>query len=68
MSNQARSLLACLLTFALTRLGFWYFKFNPLRDLPFWKGALLDFALWGLLWAILYPLLARLFRPGVPRS
>lgn len=59
MSNQARSFLACVLTLVLARIGFWLFKFNPLRDLPFWWGAALDLALWTLLWLIIYRVLGR---------
>jgi len=61
MSNPARTFLACILTLVLARIGFWLFKFNPLRDLPFWSGAALDLAIWTLLWVVIHRVLGRLF-------
>ena len=54
MSNGLRSFLAFILTFVITRTGELYFKFNPTIDLPLWRGVVLDFGIWILVFSFSY--------------
>ena len=46
MSNGTRLFLAVLATYLITHAGYWALKFNPLKDLHFWPGLVVDFTIW----------------------
>ncbi len=54
MSNNQKAFFAFILAYALTRLGEFYFKFKPYRDLPFWRGAAVDVGTWVLVFSFCY--------------
>ena len=57
MSNGTQLFLAFLATYLITHFGYWASKFNPLKDLRFWPGLVIDFTVWVIVffvtrWAI----------------
>jgi hypothetical protein len=54
MLSNVRPLLAFILTYALSRLGFQFFNFNPIKALPFWAGFAEDFLFWVAVFSLIY--------------
>jgi uncharacterized membrane protein YhhN len=58
MSNGTKLFLAIVATYLITHVSYWALKFNPIRDLRFLPGLLVDFTIWVLVfflarWVIL---------------
>jgi hypothetical protein len=60
MSNSQKVVFAFILAYALTRLGEFYFKFKPYRDLSFWRGVAVDFGTWVLAFSLCYWVIGKL--------
>jgi|GEM_PF-2205733 hypothetical protein len=60
MSSNQKAVFAFILAYALTRLGEFYFKFKPYRDLSFWRGVVVDFGTWILVFSLCYWVVGKL--------
>lgn len=67
---MSRMLITVFLTYVFTRLAFWIFGFNPVRDLPSLAGYLVDFGIWMLACYLIYRFLSvlRIGRPSRKRG
>ncbi|MFA6540803.1 MAG: hypothetical protein WCT99_04310 [Bacteroidota bacterium] len=63
MTQSGRMFIAIVLTYGLRKLGFWYFQFDPIRDLPAYAGIAADIVLWLLLCYALERLIRKIANP-----
>ena len=66
MSTKLASFIAFVLTYAITRLGQAFFHFKPTRDLSFWLGVAVDFAIWFLIFSLTFWAFSKLFVKKTP--
>jgi hypothetical protein len=60
-----RNLITFVISYAVTRLLYWFFHFKPVEALPVPTGLLLDFAIWVSSFSLVYWLLSLL---GIGRT
>jgi hypothetical protein len=54
MSSNQQAVFAFILAYGLSRLGEFYFKFKPYRDLSFWRALVVDFGTWILIFSLCF--------------
>lgn len=59
MRNSGKAIVAIILTYIVTRVGYWLFKFDPLHS----YGILLDFAIWVVVYSLIYWLVGKFAKP-----
>ncbi len=63
MSNGLKLFLAVLATYLITHLGYCVLKFNPLKDLRFWLGLLVDFSIWVIIFFVAHWAISKMSAP-----
>jgi hypothetical protein len=58
MSGYKRAIIAIILTYIITRMGYGLFKFYPNQN-----GMILDFAIWVLTYSLVYWVIGRFAKP-----
>jgi hypothetical protein len=59
-TNMPRNLITFVISYAVTRLLYWFFHFKPVEALPVPTGLLLDFTIWVASFSLVYGILSRL--------
>lgn len=46
MTNAGKNFVSIIITFILTRVGYWFFNFNPRNHFSTYLGLAIDIAIW----------------------
>lgn len=52
MSKNTRNIIAFIISYFITRLGFYLLGYNPFEHNTFWVGLLIDFGIWVLIFGL----------------
>lgn len=62
MSKNSRNIIAFVISYFITRLGFYLLGYNPFEHNSFWIGLAIDFGIWVVVFIGVSTLLTKLFK------
>ncbi len=62
MTKNSRHITAFIISYFITRLGFYLFGYNPFEQTSFWMGLIVDFVIWVTVFVLVSWLLSKLFK------
>lgn len=62
MSKSTRHITAFIISYFITRLGFYLFGFNPFAQNSFWIGLIIDFSIWVTVFVLVSWVLGKVFK------
>lgn len=62
MSKNSRNITAFVISYFITRLGFYLLGYNPFEHNTFWIGLLIDFGIWVVVFIGVSTLLTKVFK------
>ncbi|MBD3668400.1 MAG: hypothetical protein HUJ16_10590 [Kangiella sp.] len=62
MSKNSRNITAFVISYFITRLGFYLLGYNPFENNSFWIGLAIDFGIWVVVFIGVSTLLTKLFK------